>query len=124
MTKKKLLTFFIAFVWLINGLYCKIFNFVPRHQEIVSEILDTSNARLITVLIGISEIVMALWVWSRWRSRENAIFQILIVLTMNLLEFALVPELLLWGKANAIFALLFVGVVYYNEFVLGAQKAV
>ena len=38
---------------------------------------------------------------------------------MNVIEFILVPDLLLWGKMNAIFAFLLVLVVYYNEFILG-----
>lgn len=114
--KKKLLTYLIALVWLINGLYCKILNAVPRHQAIVEEILNTPHARLFTVLIGISEIIMALWVWSRWRSRENAILQIFIVTIMNILEFLLVPHLLLWGQVNAFFAFCFIMLVYFNEF--------
>jgi hypothetical protein len=42
----------------------------------------------------------------------------LIIATMNTLEFMLVPNLLLWGKANSIFALILILVVYYNEFYL------
>ncbi len=42
----------------------------------------------------------------------------LIVATMNGLEFSLVPDLLLWGRFNLVFALLFIGMIYYNEFVL------
>ncbi len=37
---------------------------------------------------------------------------------MNGLEFSMVPDLLLWGRFNLVFALLFIGIVYYNEFVL------
>jgi len=70
------------------------------------------------IAIGFSEIVMAIWVLTKFKSRLNAIAQIIIVALMNLLEFILVPELLLWGKLNALFALLFIGVVYYNEFIL------
>lgn len=33
------LTYFIALVWLVNGLFCKVLNLVPRHQEIIGEIL-------------------------------------------------------------------------------------
>lgn len=35
---------------------------------------------------------------------------------MNTLEFILVPDMLLWGKANAIFAFILILVVYFNEF--------
>jgi len=68
--------------------------------------------------LGVSEIIMAIWVVSKLKSRLNAITQMIIVAIMNLLEFILVPELLLWRKLNSLFALVFIGVVYYNEFIL------
>ena len=52
--------YFIAAVWLINGLFCKVLNLVPRHEAIVSRILHTNNARLLTILIGLAEIGMVL----------------------------------------------------------------
>ncbi|SIR09770.1 DoxX-like family protein [Maribacter ulvicola] len=94
---------------------------VPRHQEIVGSILGENYARPITVLIGGSEIIMAVWVVSKSNSRINALLQISVVSVMNMLEYFLVPDLLLWGKMNSVFALLFVGVVYYNEFILKQQ---
>jgi hypothetical protein len=113
-----LLTFLIASVWLINGLVCKVLNLAPRHEQIVANIVNETYARPITVLIGISEIILAVWIWSRYQSKLNAIAQMMIVATMNILEFILVPELLLWGRLNAVFALAFIGLIYYNEFVL------
>ncbi len=118
----QLLTYLIAAVWIVNGLFCKLLNLVPRHQAIVASILGEEYASILTPLIGIAEIGMAIWVLSRIGSHLNAIAQILIVLTMNVLEFLLVPDLLLWGKANFIFAFLFVSLVYYNEFVLNKNS--
>jgi len=112
----RIITFLIATVWLINGLFCKVLNLVPRHQEIVARILGDTHAGLLTKLIGLSEILMAIWVFSRIRSRLNAVFQILIVAVMNSIEFAIAPDLLLWGKLNAVFAFLFIILVYFNEF--------
>ncbi len=114
----KVLNYSIASIWLVNGLVCKVLNFVPRHQQIVAEILGSEHSRLLTIAIGFFEIIMAIWVISQFKSRINAVAQIIIVALMNLLEFILVPELLLWGKLNSFFALLFIGVVYYNEFIL------
>lgn len=114
----KYLTYLIATVWLINGLFCKLLNFVPRHQQIVTQILGEDYAVILTKLIGVAEIGMAVWVLSRVFSRFNAIVQIAIVLTMNVLEFLIVPDVLLWGKLNFFFALIFVLTVYYNEFAL------
>lgn len=117
----KLLTYLIAAVWFINGLFCKLLNFVPRHQQIVAQILGEEYAAILTKLIGVAEIGMAIWVLSRIFSRFNAIVQIFIVLTMNVLEFLIVPDALLWGKLNFFFALIFVLIVYYNEFILSKQ---
>jgi len=112
----KLLNYFVAAVWLVNGLFCKVLNLVPRHQLIVADILGTSYSRPLTVIIGLSEIGMAIWVLTGINSRLNAIIQIAIVLTMNVIEFILVPELLLWGRLNLLFAILFILLVYYNQF--------
>lgn len=120
--RHRILSYSIALVWLVNGLICKVFNLVPRHEQIVAAILGSDFSRTLTVLIGLSEIVMAVWIVSQFKHRKNTIAQIVIVLTMNILEFLLVPELLLWGRANAIFALLFVGVVYWNEFILNREE--
>lgn len=64
---------------------------------------------------------MAIWIVTGYKSRLNAIIQIIVIAVMNMLEFILVPDLLLWGKMNSVFALLLIGVIYYNEFVLTAK---
>jgi hypothetical protein len=48
MVIQRLLTYVIATVWLVNGLYCKILNGVPRHQEIVCRILGFQYSALLT----------------------------------------------------------------------------
>ncbi len=116
MDSSKLIHYFIAAVWITNGLFCKVLNLAPRHQQIVGRILGNEYAGILTKLIGVSEILMAVWILSRIKSRLNAMTQIAIVATMNLIEFFIVPDLLLWGKMNSIFALLFIGLVYYQEF--------
>lgn len=120
----RILTYFIAFVWLANGLFCKVLNFVPRHQQIVGGILGEEHARLLTVLIGISEIVMVIWILSKVKTRMNVIVQIAVVALMNVLELILVPELLLWGHFNIIFADCFILLIYHNEFVLNKTKTI
>ena len=118
-----ILRYIIAIVWFINGLFCKVLNLVPRHQEIVGNILGNDFATLFTKLIGFSEIIMAIWIISSFRSRMNAIIQIVVIATMNILEFILVPDLLLWGRWNSVFALLFILLIYYNEFILKSKIA-
>ena len=119
--KHQILTYFIAAVWLINGFFCKLLNLVPRHQEIVAAILGNEHSRLMTVMIGISEIIMAIWVLSGLWTRMNAITQMIVIAVMNTLEFILVPDLLLWGRANAFFAFLLILIIWYNEFYLNKK---
>jgi hypothetical protein len=119
----KYLTYFIAAVWLINGLFCKVLNWVPRHRLIVARIAGEQHAAILTTLIGIAEMAMAIWIVSGVYKRLNAIMQIIIIATMNILEFILVPDLLLWGKLNIIFAFLFIFLIYYNEFCIRHKLA-
>jgi|GEM_PF-334245 len=116
--KHLFLTYFIALVWIINGLFCKVLNFVPRHEQIVARVLGESHARLFTLLIGIAEVLMAVWILLRIKPAINATLQIVIVLTMNVIEFIYASDLLLWGKLNIIFALLFAVVIFNNAFIL------
>jgi len=80
--------------------------------------MGESIARPVTLMLGLAEIAMAIWILSRNKPRLNAITQMTIVLTMNILEYFYASEYLLWGKLNAVFAVLFLCLVYYNEFIL------
>jgi hypothetical protein len=119
----KILIYCIAAIWFANGLFCKILNLVPRHEQIVAGILGHDYSRPLTILIGLSEIVMACWILSGFKTRLNAIVQIAVIAAMNALEFVLVPDLLLWGRLNSVFALLLILAVYYNEFTLRKKMA-
>jgi hypothetical protein len=110
------LNYCIAAVWFINGLLCKVLHLVPRHEQIVARILGNQFAQPLTILIGVAEIGMGCWILSKWKARINALTQLTLVVTMNTLEFFLAADLLLWGNLNAVFALLFVSIVYYNQF--------
>src|ERR1041384_462698 len=99
-----ILNFAIGLVWLINGLFCKLLNFVPRHQEIVGRILGNEHAFLLTKLIGASEVLMFVWIISRIKSKWCAIVQIVVIAAMNTIEFILAPDLLLFGKINSLVA--------------------
>ena len=112
----------IATVWLINGFFCKVLNFVPRHEAIVSRILGSNYSREATIVIGVLEILMIFWILSKFKSRLNAQVQISIIILMNIIEFIYTPDLLLWGKFNILFALLFVVIIYINEFMLNSKK--
>jgi hypothetical protein len=112
----------IAVVWLVNGLFCKLLNLVPRHQEIVARILGDEHSFLLTKTIGIMEIFMAVWVFSRKNFRLAAIVQAVLVGAMNIIEFLLAPDLLLFGRINILFAAAFIVLVLVNGKVY--QKAI
>jgi hypothetical protein len=107
---------------LVNGLFCKILKLVPRHQEIVSRILGDEYAVFFTKAIGVSEVLMVVWILSKIKSRFCAVFQIAIIATMNIIEFFVVPDLLLFGRLNMAVACVFMLIIYVNEFVLATTK--
>lgn len=113
-----LLTISIALVWLINGLVCKLLSFVPRHQQIVSRILGEDLSTIGTKVIGMLELLMAIWILSGIRSRLCAVIQIMVVAAMNIIEFISVPDLLLFGRVNILISILFVLTVYINTFIM------
>ena len=118
MTRNQILNYLIAAVWIANGLLCKVLNLAPRHQEIVARIIGSAHAGVLTRVIGFSEIAMAAWVLSGIKTKLNAITQVVIIATMNSLEFIMAPDLLLWGRFNAVFATLFCLLILLNEFYL------
>lgn len=112
----------IAVVWIVNGLYCKVYNGVPRHQLIVARILGPDHATLLTRTIGVLEILMAVWVLSRIKPHWCAFTQIALVAAMNIIEFILAPDLLLFGRLNIVIAAIFILVIYWNQYRLHRTK--
>jgi hypothetical protein len=117
MARPRYLEYLVAAVWLVNGLFCKVLNLVPRHQQIVARITGEAHAAALTRAIGFAEIAMAVWILSGIKPRLNAITQIVVIAAMNTLEFFLAPDLLLWGRFNALYAFLFI-LLIYNVFLL------
>lgn len=116
------LTIGIALVWLINGLFCKLLNLIPRHELIVSRILGADIAPVAVKIIGVLEILMFCWIISRIKPRLCALIQVLIIAAMNIIEFILAPDLLLFGKVNIIFAALFIVIILINEMLVQRNK--
>lgn len=113
----------IALVWFINGLFCKVLNFVPRHQQIVARILGDEHAFLLTRTIGTLEVLMAIWVFSRIQSRLCTSVQIILVATMNIIEYFLAPDLLLFGRWNIAVATGFIALLLLYDFALNWKKS-
>jgi DoxX-like family len=111
----------IAGIWVVNGLFCKLLNLVPRHQLIVERILGNGYAGFLTKAIGLSEVLMAAWILCGIKTRMNATIQIILIATMNIIEFFHAQDLLLFGKLNLLLALFLIAVIYYNEFVLNKK---
>ncbi len=112
------ITIAISLVWLLNGLFCKILDFVPRHKMIVATMLGSNYASFLTKAIGAGEVLVFVWIVSGIKSRYCAIFQMVMVATMNIMEFMFVPQLLLFVSFNIVFAFLFIVIIYVNEFFL------
>ncbi|HEX7262313.1 MAG TPA: DoxX-like family protein [Luteolibacter sp.] len=119
----KSLRYFFAAVWLVNGLLCKVLDVVPRHREIVARILGEDHALALTRLIGMAEIGMALWILSGIKRKWSAWAQIMTVLAMNVIEFFLASDLLLFGKLNVLVALAFVALVAFSERLAKPEKS-
>jgi hypothetical protein len=110
------LRLFFATVWLVNGVWCKIFDGVPRHREIVAGILGEDHSLALTRMIGAGEVVIAMWILSGVRWKWSCAAQIAAALLMNLIEFFVVPDLLLFGRFNSIVALAYVSLVAWAGF--------
>lgn len=119
---KTILTIGIAVVWLANGLFCKVLNLVPRHQLIVSRILGEEYSVAISKTIGILEILMFAWILSGIKSRICALTQIVVIAAMNVIEFILAPDLLLFGRLNLLIAVAFILIIFLTEFFAGRSE--
>lgn len=106
----------IILVWFINGFFCKLLNLVPRHELIVAEILGAGIASVLIKIIGLLEILMCVWIISGIRTKLCAAVQITVIGTMNLIEYFLAQDLLLFGKLNLLLAILLMLVIFLNEF--------
>jgi hypothetical protein len=107
---------FFAAVWLINGIWCKLLDGVPRHREIVARILGEEHAAPLTRMIGAGEVLVAVWILSGIRWKWGCVYQIMMVATMNVIEFLLAPDLLLFGRINSLVALAYCTLVAWAGF--------
>jgi hypothetical protein len=89
---------------------------VPRHREIVARILGEEHSLLLTRMIGIGEVFMAVWILSGIRWKWSCAAQIAAVVMMNVIEFILAPNLLLFGRFNSLVALAYIMVVAWTGF--------
>jgi len=89
---------------------------------IVTRIFGEEHAALITKTIGILEILMAVWIISGIKSRWCALVQVIVIAIMNIIEFMLAPDLLLFGRINAIVATFLIVIIITNEFIYNRSR--
>jgi len=122
--KQRVIDFLLAAVWLVMGLYCKLLGQVPRHEAIVGSILGDSIATWLTPMIGAGEVLLGIAIATGLYRKLLASIQILLVISMNIIEFNFAIDNLLWGPLNIIFALTFCFVVYWHGFILNKHADV
>jgi hypothetical protein len=84
-----------ASVWILFGLVFKVLHAVPRHEAIVATILGRAAAGPVTLLIGLAETAMGIWILSRRWPRSCAAAQTVTIVGMNALELTLARDQLL-----------------------------
>jgi hypothetical protein len=112
--RKPLITYGIALVWVMFAILGKLFPVTSTHQEIVARVFGESLSGPLIIFIGVGELCIAVWILSGIARRLCGWFQIIAVVTMNCIELAMASDILLWGRLNGLFALLFALVVYVN----------
>src|SRR5262249_46224312 len=84
-----------AAVWLTFGLVFKALNRVPRHREIAARVLGEAAAGAATLLIGLGECLLGVWILSGFALRGCAVVQTVLIVAMNALEIRYARDLLL-----------------------------
>ena len=107
------LTVIIGSVWVFHGLYRKILSGIPGHGLIVERILGEAIAAHATGFIGIMEILLGVWVYSRLRRRACALLQTLAIVAMNSLEIILARDLLISALGMVALNLAFISLIWY-----------
>jgi DoxX-like family len=107
------LTILIGSVWVFHGLYSKISGGIPRHRQIVERILGEGIADVATLVIGVIEVLLGLWIFTRIWRWSCALAQTLALVSMNFLEILLAKDLLISAPGMVALNLGFLSVVWY-----------
>ena len=104
---------FIGSVWVFHGLYSKILSGIPRHALIVERVLGESIAGHATLFIGLMEILLGVWVYTRLQRRACALVQTLAIVAMNSLEIILARDLLISALGMVALNSAFISLIWY-----------
>ncbi|RYY41495.1 MAG: hypothetical protein EOO08_01765 [Chitinophagaceae bacterium] len=113
---RRFLTLSIGLVWLLNGIWAKLLQGVPRHPAIVARFFGSASAPALTSLIGIGEAIIGIWWLSGFQRKTNALLQIGCIICMNTLEALFAEDLLLWGRWNALWGALLCVAIAFTAF--------
>ena len=108
-----LLTVFIGSVWVFHGLFSKLAGGIPRHRQIVGRILGEGIADQATLVIGILEISLGLWIFSGFQRWTCAWIQTLALISMNFLEILLAKDLLISAAGMVALNLGFITLIWH-----------
>jgi uncharacterized membrane protein YphA (DoxX/SURF4 family) len=103
----------IAAVWIFHGTYSKILDQILRHRLIVGRILGENVAAHATIVIGVGEILLGLWVLSGRARRSCALVQTLGLIAMNTLEIIYARDLLISAPGMVLLNVFFLTIVWW-----------
>ncbi len=104
----------VASVWLYHGLVNKLLHGEPRHLAIVQAVpgLAGTAGEVVLAMVGVAEVLVAVWVLSGVLPRACAAAQTLFLLPMNALELSFAREHLLWPAMLVPVNLLFLSLAW------------
>ena len=103
----------VALVWIVFGLAFKLLRALPRHERIVARILGERVAPALTRGIGVGETLVGLWMLSGIHLPWCALFQTVLIVTMNAIELRLARDLLLSPRAMLAANTVLLGLAWY-----------
>lgn len=107
------ITVIIGSVWVFHGFYSKILNGIPRHGMIVERVLGAEIAAHATLFIGVMEVLLGAWVYTRFKRRACALLQTLGIVAMNTLEILLARDLLISALGMVALNAAFISLIWY-----------
>ncbi len=82
-------------IWIFHGFYSKVVDGIPRHKLIVGRVIGDDTAAWLTPLIGLCEILLGIWFFTKIRPRWRALVQTIALVSMNTFEMIYARDLLL-----------------------------
>ena len=111
-SKHRVSGYLISAVWIFHGLYSKLLEGNPRHRLIVGRILGEDIAAPATVIVGLLEIALGIWILTGRKKVACAVVQTAAITAMNTLEISLAPDLLISAPGMVALNVAFLAIVW------------